>query len=99
MVLPSEAVASIRKKYAECVPQKHEAVGEAPWLDFSSGYVTRAMAEFPKQGTKKPWKLYQNYVLDLFALRFGAVDDGVMAFKRASAKTAAAPAPERIAAE
>jgi hypothetical protein len=36
----------------------------------------------PKQGDRKPWRLYQNYVLDLLALRFGQVDDGVMAFKR-----------------
>jgi hypothetical protein len=84
--------------YGECVPRKHGAVAEAPWLDFTSGYVTRAMSEFPKQGTKKPWKLYQNYALDLFTLKFGAINDGVMAFKKSPTKTAAR-APERMAAE
>jgi cation diffusion facilitator CzcD-associated flavoprotein CzcO len=55
-------------------------VGEAPWLDFSSGYVQRAMDKFPKQGTKAPWKLHQNYALDLMNLRYSRVDDGVMEF-------------------
>jgi cation diffusion facilitator CzcD-associated flavoprotein CzcO len=48
-----------------------------PFLDFSSGYVTRAMEKFPKQGSKKPWKLHQNYARDIVALRFGSVDDGM----------------------
>ena len=61
-------------------------VGEAPWLDFSSGYVQRGIDQFPKQGTRKPWKLYQNYALDLVALRFGSVDDGVMQFSKPEAR-------------
>ena len=62
-------------------------IGEVPWLDFSSGYVTRAMASFPKQGTKAPWKLHQNYALDLMNLRFTKIEDGVLAFtNKAGAK-------------
>jgi cation diffusion facilitator CzcD-associated flavoprotein CzcO len=73
-------------------PEQHEAVAEAPWLDFSSGYVVRAMDKFPKQGAKHPWKLYQNYVLDLFTLRYGKIDDGVMVFsKRTAPASATAP--------
>jgi len=56
-----------------------------PWLDFSSGYVQRALAVLPRQGTKVPWKVHQNYALDLMALRYGKVDDGVMEFSRAKA--------------
>jgi len=48
-----------------------------PFLSFTSGYVTRAMEKFPKQGSKKPWKLHQNYAKDILALRFGSVDDGM----------------------
>ncbi len=51
-----------------------------PWLDFSSGYVQRAVGRFPKQGSRAPWRVYQNYARDLVSLRFGAVDDGVMEF-------------------
>ena len=65
-----------------CTPQRDPSVGEAPWLDFSSGYVQRALAQFPKQGTRKPWKLHQNYALDMMALRFGSLEDGAMVFSR-----------------
>ena len=51
-----------------------------PWLDFSSGYVQRSIADFPKQGSKAPWKLHQNYARDMMSLRFAALDDGVLTF-------------------
>ena len=65
-------------------------VEEAPWLDFSSGYVTRSIDQFPRQGLKKPWKLYQNYALDLVTLKFGAVDDGTLRFSIPSSSQKAA---------
>lgn len=55
-----------------------------PWLDFTSGYVQRGLGKFPKQGARKPWKAYQNYALDLVALRLGKVEDGTMVFTRAA---------------
>jgi cation diffusion facilitator CzcD-associated flavoprotein CzcO len=57
-----------------------------PWLDFSSGYVQRAMAKFPKQGTKVPWKLDQNYAKDLMSLRYSKLEDGVLRFSSPSVK-------------
>ena len=39
----------------------------------------------PKQGSKRPWKLYQNYAKDMLALRFGKVDDGALVFSKAAA--------------
>ena len=62
-----------------------------PWLDFSSGYVQRSLAKFPKQGSKAPWKLHQNYARDLVALRYGKIDDGAMTFTKATSSTAANP--------
>ncbi|MDZ4760515.1 MAG: NAD(P)/FAD-dependent oxidoreductase [Alphaproteobacteria bacterium] len=56
-------------------------IGEEPWLDFSSGYVQRTVGRFPRQGSRKPWKLHQNYALDIMSLRYGAVDDPAMEFK------------------
>ena len=41
----------------------------------------RALAELPKQGSRAPWKLRQNYVLDRIDLRRADVDDGVMQFR------------------
>ncbi|MGN6620403.1 MAG: flavin-containing monooxygenase [Sphingomonas sp.] len=51
-----------------------DTIEEVPFLDFSSGYVQRAIDKFPKQGSKKPWKLNQNYARDIMALRYGSVD-------------------------
>ena len=52
----------------------------APWLDLSSGYVQRSLHLFPRQGSKPPWQLHQNYVRDLVGLRWARVDDGVLVF-------------------
>ena len=54
-------------------------VAEAPFLDFTSGYVQRALPLLPKQGERRPWRLYQNYLLDLLTLRFGRIEDGTLA--------------------
>lgn len=56
------------------------SMGTEPWLDFSSGYVTRSIDKFPRQGDRAPWKLHQNYALDIMNLRFSSLDDGVMKF-------------------
>ena len=80
-----------KRGYAAATPRQTDpTVTEAPWLDFSSGYVQRAIDKLPRQGSKRPWKLYQNYALDLITLRYGAVDDGTMEFKRRAVKKAAA---------
>jgi cation diffusion facilitator CzcD-associated flavoprotein CzcO len=55
-------------------------VTEEPYLDFSSGYVQRALARLPKQGSKRPWKLYQNYILDLRLFRHSPIEDGALVF-------------------
>lgn len=67
--------------YKQAVPRRTDAsVSEEPFVDFSSGYVQRAARELPKQGSKMPWKLYQNYALDILMLRLAAVDDGTLKF-------------------
>jgi hypothetical protein len=38
------------------------------------------VGRLPKQGTRMPWRLYQNYARDLMALRFGRLEDGTMEF-------------------
>jgi cation diffusion facilitator CzcD-associated flavoprotein CzcO len=81
-----------------CTPQEPgPEVERLPFIDFNSGYVVRAIDKFPKQGSRSPWRLYQNYALDILALRFGSIDDGTMQFHR-PAPAAQAPPPERLAA-
>jgi monooxygenase len=67
-----------------------QTMSEEPYLDFSSGYVRRALDILPKQGAKAPWKLNQNYALDLMTLRFGKIDDGTMRFSNPVAAKKAA---------
>ena len=55
-------------------------MAQEPWIDFSSGYVQRALHKFPKQGSKAPWRMPQNYARDIMTLRFGRIDDGVLEF-------------------
>ncbi|GAC1358090.1 MAG: NAD(P)/FAD-dependent oxidoreductase [Herpetosiphon sp.] len=70
-----------KRRYGQCTPRKHDpSIIEEPVLSFTSGYVKRALHSFPHQGSKKPWKLYQNYARDLLSLRFGSVNDGTMTF-------------------
>jgi cation diffusion facilitator CzcD-associated flavoprotein CzcO len=66
--------------YSRCTPRHDPSMGEEPIIDLSSGYIQRAIAKFPKQGLRAPWRLRQNYALDLFGLRFARFDDGVMQF-------------------
>ena len=69
----------------QCTPRNDDpAVAGLPWIDFSSGYLQRSVARFPKQGTRAPWRLQQNYLRDLLALRFGRIDDREMQFRAAA---------------
>jgi cation diffusion facilitator CzcD-associated flavoprotein CzcO len=72
-----------RRGYVTCTPRLRDpSVKAEPLIDFSSGYVQRAIDQLPRQGSKQPWKLYQNYVRDLLSLRFGAVADAALEFTR-----------------
>ena len=70
--------------YAVCTPRVNDPdIEEEPVIDFNSGYVLRALHTLPHQGSKKPWRLHQNYVKDLSMMRYGRVEDGTMEFKSA----------------
>jgi monooxygenase len=80
-----------RRGYIVCTPrQRDPSVKPEPLIDFSSGYIQRAIDQFPRQGSKKPWRLYQNYVRDLLSLRFGAVNDAALEFEQHSETARAA---------
>ena len=74
----------------QCTPRLHDATVQArDWVDFTSGYVQRALHKFPKQGNKSPWCLHQNYILDVVNLRYGALNDGSLQFTGTAADRAA----------
>ena len=77
--------------YVQCTPRRRDpSIGREPLIDFTSGYIRRSIDQFPRQGSKQPWRLHQNYLLDLVSLRFGSVDDGALEFSlRGGAQKAA----------
>ena len=77
--------------YRRCVPEVDPSVSEQPLLDFTSGYVLRSLDEFPKQGSKEPWKLRQNYIFDVGTIRRGAIDDGALRFAAGAAEEETSP--------
>ena len=72
-----------KQGYQYCVPKNDDPdMPCVPFLDLASGYVNRAIDQFPKQGAKAPWRLYQNYLLDILTLRVGSIRDKVLNFYR-----------------
>ena len=71
-------------RYARCMPLEPDPrLPREPFIDFNSGYVQRAIHQFPKQGPSPPWRLYQNYVRDIRMLRRGPLEDQGIEFSPA----------------
>jgi len=68
------------------VPLPEPDVEPEPILDFTSGYVQRALDKLPKQGSREPWRLRQNYIVDLRSIKRSPIDDGVLAFDTVPAR-------------
>jgi monooxygenase len=80
-----------RRGYAVCTPRSDAPKApEDPTLPLSSGYVERARARLPKQSLKRPWRMNQNYALDLMDYRFGALEDGALEFRARTTARASA---------
>jgi cation diffusion facilitator CzcD-associated flavoprotein CzcO len=65
-------------RYEAVTPLAPPEGGTAPFMGLASGYVRRSLAAFPKQGSRAPWRLHENYVRDRLLLRHGGLaDEGV----------------------
>ncbi|MGH3635662.1 flavin-containing monooxygenase [Mycobacterium sp.] len=64
-------------------------VDERPFMEFTPGYVLRKLDELPTQGSRKPWRLNQNYLLDVRLIRHGKVADEGLRFAKKPAALAA----------
>jgi monooxygenase len=69
------------RRYREVRPRRDPDMPEIPLFDFKSGYVTRALAQMPRQGERMPWRLYQNWVRDRAMLGTDAISDQVLEFR------------------
>ena len=82
-----------RKGVTQVMPVNRDEKAAAPFVEnFSSGYMARALAHWPKQGSKAPWRVNQNYLRDTFTLKWSSFDDGALEF---SSPRAAVSPPER----
>ena len=73
-----------RHGHAICAPRLGGAEPERrAMLDFSSGYVRRALGSLPAQGPKAPWRVHQNYLKDLAQMSLRPVTDAAMEFRGA----------------
>ncbi len=67
--------------YSSCIPRfDHKKFGTEPLLDFDANYIKRSLSVLPRQGSQSPWKVYQNYVKDTLALKYGKVDDKYLVY-------------------
>ncbi|HLJ27797.1 MAG TPA: NAD(P)/FAD-dependent oxidoreductase [Candidatus Angelobacter sp.] len=84
-----------RKGMRQVTPKDHGERPAAPFVEhFTPGYIERGVASWPKQGSKSPWRVYQNYIRDTISLKWRSVDDGVLEFSnppQASPSPAFAP--------
>jgi hypothetical protein len=73
--------------YRRCAPELTDpSVKEEAIMALASGYILRSLDQLPKQGSKEPWKLRQNYALDIRTIRRGPIEDGSMRFFTSAAK-------------
>jgi monooxygenase len=82
--------------YTQCTPRNgNPAVTGVPFADLTSGYILRAIDQFPKQGSRDPWRREQHYVRNRRSLRRAPLDDPALEFSRAAPTV---DAPTQIAA-
>jgi monooxygenase len=78
-------------RYVQVMPVNDDtSITDEPFLDLASGYVQRSTHLFPKQGSRAPWRVHQNYALDILSLKRSELDDGALRFSHAPAETAVA---------
>jgi len=70
-----------RKGVRQVTPQAGNETAAAPFVEnFTPGYIERALASWPKQGSKAPWRVYQNYIRDTISLRWSPVENDALEF-------------------
>jgi monooxygenase len=82
--------AMTKRGMRQVTPQPSGPVAPQPFLDFTSGYVQRALHLLPRQGDRKPWRVHQSYTRDLLALKYGGLDDDMVFSNPEPAKRKAA---------
>ena len=65
----------------QVIPASNGETAATPFVEhFSSGYIQRGLASCPKQGSRNPWRVHQNYLRDLISLGGSRFENGVLEF-------------------
>ncbi len=73
-----------RRGSSVCTPRNRDpAVTGVPFADLTSGYILRAIEQFPRQGSQEPWRREQNYARNRWAMRRTPLDDPALEFSAA----------------
>ncbi|RBY81178.1 FAD-containing monooxygenase EthA [Blastococcus sp. TF02-09] len=81
-----------RRGLAVATPVAPPEGADLPFLDLAAGYVQRSLVQLPKQGSRTPWRLHQNYLRDVRLMRRGPLEDEGITFSAAPARTEQAAA-------
>ncbi|HLJ91308.1 MAG TPA: NAD(P)/FAD-dependent oxidoreductase [Candidatus Angelobacter sp.] len=85
------------KGMRQVTPRSHGETAVASFVEnFTPGYIERSLANWPKQGSKAPWRVYQNYMRDTINLKWKSVEDGVLEFSNPASDRAPARAANRV---
>jgi hypothetical protein len=87
-----------RKRARQVTPRSGHEAAAAPFIDndkFNPGYMERAIAHWPKQGSHAPWRVYQNYLRDIWSLKFSPIANPALEFSNPvpTPSQQASPAP------
>jgi len=70
-----------KKGARQVTPRSGQETPVAPFVEgFNPGYMERAIAHWPKQASKSPWRVYQNYLRDVWSLKWSPVDNKALEF-------------------
>jgi monooxygenase len=87
-----------KKGVRQVTPQTRGEMAAAPFVEkFTPGYFERALANWPKQGSKAPWRVYQNYIRDAISLKWSPVVNDALEFSNPP-EAPSKPTPRELAA-
>jgi cation diffusion facilitator CzcD-associated flavoprotein CzcO len=72
-----------RHGYTTVTPRPSRDVIPVPFAELNSGYILRAIDQWPKQAEHDPWRRDQNYARNRRDLRRARLDDPALEFTRA----------------
>lgn len=70
------------RNYKTCVAEFDNTTFKSERMfDFDAGYILRGKDIIPSQGSKRPWKVYEDYIKDFFLIKRGNLTDGYLKYK------------------